>query len=178
MIEYLKLSVELIGHIAWPSVVCGLVYYFRKDLAKLLERIKKAKYGDFEIDLAEAIEDVKQDALELGITIAYPSTAFSESDIQMMQHAPEWAFLQSWQNIENLLVDKTSKDKRQPIIRVVKKLEDESTIDSGLAELILKIYRLRNEIVHTSEIKLTKTEAMEWLGVSKSVQDRLAQKLS
>ncbi len=61
---------------------------------------------------------------------------------------------------------------------LVQQLQSSYKIDSGLANLILKMYRLRNEIVHVSGIDLTKTEAMEWLGVSKSISDRLNQKLA
>lgn len=178
MIEYLKLLVNLIGHLAWPALVASALWYFKKDVAKLLQRIKKAKYGDIEIDLAEAIDEVKNDAVELGITIAYPSSSYSASDLQLVQTTPEWAFLQSWQTIENILITKGSDGKRQPIAKVVKQLQNIDKIDNGLAELILKMYRLRNEIVHHSGVNLTKTEAMEWLGVSKSIADRLKQRLA
>ncbi|EGR0930950.1 hypothetical protein EIC00_24735 [Vibrio parahaemolyticus] len=178
MIEYLKLVVDLVGHLAWPIVVAGALLYFKKDVAKLLQRVKKAKYGDIEIDLVEAIDEVKGDAIELGITIAYPSSSFSASDLELVQTAPEWAFLQSWQNIENILITKGADGKRQPITKIVRQLQSSEKIDSGLADLILKMYRLRNEIVHVSGIDLTKAEAMEWLGVSKSVSDRLVQKLA
>lgn len=178
MNEYFKLVVDLVGHLVWPGVVGGAFLYFKKDVAKLLQRVKKAKYGDIEIDLVEAINEVKGDAIELGITIAYPSSSYSASDLELVQIAPEWVFLQSWQNIENILITKGSDGKRQPIYKLVQQLQSSYKIDSGLANLILKIYRLRNEIVHVSGIDLTKTEAMEWLGVSKSISDRLNQKLA
>ncbi|WP_041408342.1 hypothetical protein [Shewanella baltica] len=108
MIEYLKLVVDLLGHLAWPAVFAGALLYFKKDVAKLLQRVKKAKYGDIEIDLVEAIDEVKSDAIELGITITYPSSSYSVSDLELVQTAPEWAFLQSWQNIENILMTKGS----------------------------------------------------------------------
>ncbi|MFM5587823.1 hypothetical protein ACET65_12735 [Aeromonas rivipollensis] len=177
MIDYFKLVVDLVGHLVWPAVVVGALFYFKKDVSKLLQRVKKAKYGDMEIDLVEAMDEVKGDAIELGITIAYPSSVYSLSDLELVQMAPEWAFLQSWQNIENILITKGADGKRQPIYKLVKQLQNSDKIDSGLADLILKIYRLRNEIVHVSGIDLTKAEAMEWLGVSKSVSDRLNQKL-
>ena len=177
MIEYYKLVVDLVGHLAWPSVAVGSLLYFKDDLVKLLKRIKRAKYGDLEIDLVEALDEVKHDAMELGITILYPSSAFSVGDLEMMKNAPECAFVQSWQNIEHILITRGSNGKRVPITKIVQHLQRIDKIDSGLADLILKMYRLRNEIVRVSDIEITKAETMEWLGVSKSVRERLEQRL-
>lgn len=177
MSEELRIAVDLVEHLAWPVVIGGTLIYLRKDLVAILKRVKKAKIGEVEIDLAEEIEEVKNDALNMGITIAYPSSTFSKSDIEMIEHAPEWAFLQSWQKIENLLISRSIGNRRQPTVETINELANSNAIPSNLAELILKMYRLRNKIVHGGNVVLTKGEALEWLGVAKSVNDRLSQKL-
>ncbi|MGF1845625.1 hypothetical protein [Vibrio lentus] len=177
MVEYIKLFVELVGHLAWPLVVVGALYYFKQDLVNVLKRLKKAKYGDLELDLSDAINEVKNDAINAGITIMYSPDSFEASEMTLMSQAPEWMFMKSWQGIESLLFEQNTDGKRKPISRIVRDLEASQIIEPYLAELILKMYKLRNEIVHTDGLELTRGEIIEWLGISKSVADRLKQKL-
>ncbi len=177
MVEYLKLFVELIDHLAWPAVVVGSIIYLRQDIFKLLNKIRKAKFRDLEIDLVEAIKDVKNNAIELGITVAYPRSIYNHSDLQMIKAAPAWAFLQSWKAIEDILRGGSGGQDKRPVSMIIKDLEQSKTIEPNLAKLILKMFKLRNEIVHVLDVEITEAEAMEWLAVSKSVQDRLKQRL-
>lgn len=178
MIEYIKILVELIGHIVWPLVLLIIAFYFKGEVPKFLKRVKKAKYGELELDLSEAIAEVKSTAIEAGITIAYPAKSFNENDMALFEQAPEWAFIKSWQNIENLLMTPQKGERKKPITRVIKELAESSVIDFDLSQLVLKMNRLRNDIVHSQNIDLTRGEALEWLGLSRSVHDRLKQKLS
>lgn len=61
---------------------------------------------------------------------------------------------------------------------MIDELLSSSLIDSEVGNLVLKMYRLRNEIVHAKNPEISRGEVLEWLGLSKSVHDRLEQQLS
>ncbi|WP_195848193.1 hypothetical protein, partial [Providencia sp. wls1948] len=140
-------------------------------------KIRKAKFRDFEVDLSEAIKDVTNNAIELGITVFYPRSTYNNNDLQMIKVAPAWAFLQSWKAIEDILRSGCAGQSKRSVSMIIKDLEQSHIIDPNLAKLILKMFKLRNEIVHVLDAEITEAEAMEWLAVSKSVQDRLKQRL-
>ena len=54
----------------------------------------------------------------------------------------------------------------------------EGVIDESMGNLIQKLRNVRNKIVHTADPDVTRGEALEWLGISKSVRNRLVQKTS
>ena len=56
-------------------------------------------------------------------------------------------------------------------------LEGKGLIDAKMTMLIQKLQSTKNLIVHNSDSSITRGEALEWLGISKSIKDRLEQKL-
>ncbi len=61
--------------------------------------------------------------------------------------------------------------------KCLENLENKGIVHPEMAIVIRKLQSTRNLIVHDSESRITRGEALEWLGISKSVKDRLEQKL-
>lgn len=173
---------KVIGHVAWPIAAFFIVAQFKNELRDFVKRIRTAKYKDVEVNLGEEIQAVKQEAENFGITIFYPEAAFPPDDVRDVEAEPEWAFIRSWQDIESLLKalhqSRTGlTKKREPIPKIIKFLVEQGVIQKDLADLLFKIQDVRNKIVHVEDSRLTRGEALEWLGISKSVKDRLSQRL-
>ena len=173
--EWFKLIIDLVGKIIWPIVFLVVASYFRKEIAALLKRVKKAKYKDMEISLGEEIKEVKNEAMHAGITIAYPANSFKIHDDPNYAEA---AFIKSWQKIESLLVNAYKANNpstdRIPLVRhLLSNLEKNYDLDPRVASLIPRMYEIRNRVVHSYENEVTRGELLEWLGISKSVYDRL-----
>jgi hypothetical protein len=173
---------KIVGHIAWPLAAIFIVAQFKNEIQGFVRRIRTAKYKDVELSLGQEIQFVKQEAEAAGITIYYPEAAFSQDAVRSVESEPEWAFIKSWQEIETLLTSLYRQatgnlTKREPIPQIIKLLAREGVIQQDLAELVSKIRDVRNKIIHLSDSELTKGEALEWLGISKSVKDRLQQRL-
>ncbi len=103
--------------------------------------------------------------------------------IRNIEAAPEWAFIQSWQDIENVIMQLHLKkhgalSPKGPISNIINTLVTDGVIDESMGNIIQKLKNVRNKIVHASEPEVTRGEALEWLGISKSVRDRLVQKTS
>lgn len=180
--EYLKLFVQAIGHLAWPIVVFLIAISFKNEIAQLLKRVKKAKYKGVELDLENDFQEMKKDAMDAGITMMYSPSTFQQENFEAFKQAPEWVFIKTWQEIDNLLnnaykakIDKVGKT--PPTSRVISALVDNAVINSEMASLIRKMNEIRNKIVHSSEFEITRGELLEWLGISRSITDRLSQQL-
>jgi hypothetical protein len=76
--DWLTFFDHLIGHLAWPLVVAGLVVFLslrhRAAIDALLHRVQKAKAGLFELELAQA----KAEAEAAGLPSAAPSLPGTE----------------------------------------------------------------------------------------------------
>ncbi len=181
--EWFQIIERIIGHIAWPIAAFFIVAQFSDELKSFIRRIKNAKYKGVEIDLSNEIQSIKNDAELAGITIAYPSGSFPEDSIRNIDVAPEWAFIQSWQDIENVIFQIYAKkhgapSSKGPISNVINTLVTDGVIDESMSNIIQKLKNVRNKIVHAVDPDVTRGEALEWLGISKSVRDRLVQKTS
>jgi len=102
--------------------------------------------------------------------------------VSSIEAEPEWAFIKSGQEIESVVTKlyrqtSGSYEKRESISAIIKFLAERDIIPEELADLVSKIQGVRNKIVHVSDSDLTRCEALEWLGISISVKDRLEQRL-
>lgn len=181
--EWFQIIERIIGHVAWPLAAYFIVGQFSDELKSFIRRIKNAKYKGVELDLGNEIQSIKDDAELAGVTITYPIGSFPEESIRNINAAPEWAFIQSWQDIENVIFQLYSKkhpvdSPRAPTGNVINTLIAEGVIDESMGNLIQKLRNVRNKIVHTADPDVTRGEALEWLGISKSVRNRLVQKTS
>lgn len=179
---YLELLRDIIGHLAWPTAVIIIFFNFKGEISGFIGRIKNAKYKGVELNLEKQLEELKTDAEMAGVTILYPTQSFFDSNIDNIEHAPEWAFLKSWQEIENVIVGHYSKisgmkNSRVPFSKALSYIRTNGLIDSEMEMLINKLRHIRNLIVHSSGFSITRGEALEWLGISKSIKDRIEQKL-
>ena len=180
--EYLKLVVQALGHIAWPIAIYLIASSFKSEISTLLKRVKKAKYKGVELDLESAIEEVKSKAENAGITMNYPLSMFPKETIDSLDSSPEWVFIRTWQEIENVLKNaykvKVGNVGRIPItMKVISELQKNGVIDSEMASLINQMREVRNQIVHTASFDVTRGELLEWVGLSRSITDRLTQQL-
>ena len=172
---------KVIGHIAWPIAAFFIVAQFKNEIRGFVRWIRTAKYKDVELNLGQEIQAVKQEAENAGITIFYPDTAFPAETVSSIEAEPEWAFIKSGQEIESVVTNlyrqtSGSYEKRESISAIIKFLTERDIIPEELADLVSKIQGVRNKIVHVSDSELTRGEALEWLGISKSVKDRLEQR--
>lgn len=180
--EILKILEQIIGHLAWPVVALIIASRFQKEISALLGRVKRATYKGVELDLESAFKEVKNEAQDAGITIMYPASSFAKENFEAMNQAPEWIFIKSWQEMEQLLISAHERKigklvKSRSISMIIKALIDHSILNSEMGMLVKKMFEIRNKIVHMPDAQLTRGELLEWLGLSRSITDRLSQQL-
>ncbi len=176
--EFLKIIAQIIGHIAWPVALILIAYGFKKEISLLLGRIKQARYKGVELDLETEFKEVKQEAYDAEITVLYPESSFSKEYFDAINEAPEWVFIKSWQEIEQLIIEAQEQipelsTKTKSISRTLSSLVEYSVITKELGILIKNMYEIRNKIVHSYNAEFTRGELIEWLGLARSLKDRL-----
>lgn len=182
--EFLKLLTELIGHLAWPVATVVVALSFKSEISRFLQRVKNAKYMGVELDLEKEFAELKAEATDAGVTIFYPQSSFDKETIDGLENAPELALIRSWQEIENVVISYygtvsglKEKEGRFNLSKALKYLRDSGTINAELEMLIQKLRQTRNMVVHSSDVSFSRAEAIDWLGISKSVLERLKQKI-
>lgn len=103
MLEYLKLLVEIIGHVIWPISFLIIFLIFKKDIKSLIKRLKSAEIKDFKIELADKIEDIKKDAINHGVTMAYSSESLENEFNPTKQLPKSHVIIETWKEIEVLI---------------------------------------------------------------------------
>jgi hypothetical protein len=86
--DWLTFIDHLIGHLAWPLVVAGLVVFLslrhRLALDTLLHRVRKARAGPFEAELDEAKAEAERASLPLKPTVL-PTPEIRHADLEKME---------------------------------------------------------------------------------------------
>ncbi|NDV22259.1 hypothetical protein [Desulfovibrio sp. JC022] len=183
-LEVLGSFEKVVGHVAWPITFLVTVVLVKNDFFALLNKIKTAKYKDIQLDLHDEFQEIKSDADKAGITVRYPISPLLEKYEEAINKSPEWVFIESWNEIENILSDAAKKllgssERRIPSHQILNELESRSVIGNDLSVLVKKLLNLRNKVVHKNmqDPGYTHGEIIEWLGLSQSVKDRLQQRI-
>ena len=166
---------------AWPLAAFFIFRQFSDEIRALLRRIKNAKYKGVEIDFEKELLETKNEADSAGVTIDYSQSEFPDDSIKNIDAAPEWIFIKSWQEIENILLSYYTnvsglKSERIDVHKVLRFLEDRSLINANMAMLIQKLHYKK---LDSSQFRLQyhSRRSSRVLGIAKSVKDRLKQKL-
>lgn len=173
MIEYLKLLVEIIGHIIWPISFLIIFLIFKKDIKSLIKRLKSAQIKDFKIELTDKIEDIKKDAINYGVTMDYPHESLENEFNPTKQLPKSYVIIETWKEIEILIKELDSREGFNSISDSLNYLSKNKLIQKYLANMILDLKELRNIAVHKSELSISEEDYHSWISISKSVIDRL-----
>lgn len=173
MIEYLKLLVEVIGHIIWPLSFLVIFLIFKKEIKSLIKRLKSAEIKDFKIELEDKIDDIKKEAINYGVTMAYPPETLENEFNPTKQLPKSYVIIETWKEIEILIRELDDRKKYNNISDSINYLSKNQKIQKYLANMILDLRELRNIAVHKSELMISEEDYQNWISISKSVIDRL-----
>jgi len=173
MVEYLKLLVEIIGHIIWPISFLVVFLIFKKDIKSLIKRLKSAEIKDFKIELEDKIEDIKKVAINNGVTMAYPRETLENEFNPTKQLPKSYVIIETWKEIETLIKELDKRESFNSISDSLNYLSKTQLMQKYLANMILDLRELRNIAVHKSELSISEEDYQNWISISKSVIERL-----
>jgi hypothetical protein len=154
-VDWLTFIVELAKALGWPLAVVVMVVLLRRPLVTLIPTLRHLKYGDFEADFGETLEQAKKEADAANLPPApepralLPGSTPSpfSSALALAQEAPRDAIFESWRVVERavqrvLRARKIDAD-RAPIFTQVERLHREGLLPNEALSLIKDLRLLR-----------------------------------
>lgn len=151
--EWLKVTTQLIGTLAWPAVVLVIALIFRKELRTLLGAIKEVKYpgGSITVEVARLEERVGKTSLTEVRTVTALEVPSVATDLQL-------AIAQLRTDAERELVrlcwhlaDREHSE-RWDVERRIDELQSDNVITSDFARSLRDFVQLSNRVIHGAEV--------------------------
>lgn len=178
MIKYFEILEKIIGDIAWPLIVLIIFYYFRKEVKTLFRRIKSAEIKNVKFELEDKIDNIRETAIDNNVTMYYPLETLQMEFNKTKDKSIELQIIDSWKRIEAIIsaLDDRGTHKKN-ISDSINYLSKTNKIEKYLAKMIINLKELRNITVHNENVQVNDDEYQYWISISKSVIDRLNNKL-
>ncbi len=178
MNEYIKFFTEefvkLVSEIIWPLIILLIVLSIRKEMFKVLQRITKVKFQDFEADLTIVNENLK----EINKTKQEISKDYLQIFLdchEVLKENPRKAIFRSWYIFEKLLAEKYPEYTIGTTIihiripSLMNNLQENKIISKNVSDSVLELFRIRNRTSHLhNEYEVTNEDAELFL---KSIEE-------
>jgi len=164
--DWLQFISGLVSSIAWPAVAMTVLFMFRGELSRIIQRIAHLKYKDLELDF----EKVKQQAEELHLEVreeppAIESPVFSSLEDQILdavERAPSAAILLAWSGLETaiaatvarLAISPEPPSYRSPMHNI-EMLSQYGRLSKKHEKLLHEMRTLRNKVAHEQDSLLS-----------------------
>ncbi|MCF4975542.1 DUF4145 domain-containing protein [Pseudomonas lactis] len=161
--DWLQFLSSIISSIAWPTAVVGLACIMRDPLAKLMLLIRRLKYKEFQIDIGEQLEAVRD---QVGAEGEAPNLPVEEPPLSfksLAQADPRAAVLSAWIPVETELRDIAMKmgiSGKPATMLLIRELYKAGVVDRVTFDTLEKLRRIRNSAVHVTESDVTFEDAI------------------
>ena len=170
---------EIVSNLAWPTVVVAVLFMFRSELAKIVQRLARLKYKDLELDF----DKVKQQAEELHKEILAEEppvksplfTSLEDQILEAVESAPSAAILLAWSGLETAMasavarmaISPESPSYRSPLHNI-DMLIKYGGLSKRHAKLLNEMRMLRNKVAHErdSMLSITQEQALNYANVA------------
>jgi len=173
--ETLELIVRIIEALIWPITILILLFLFRLQIVKLIQRVKEISYKDLKLILQEAEETAKtikppklldQKILKIEpVTLeAFPSERIS----QIASISPHLAIIEAWLEIERALTEAALKFGFEAttftqLRKVIEKLIKDNILERNVLDLFNYLRTIRNRAAHTHELDISISDSMRYV---------------
>jgi len=164
------------------AMLCILV----PDLARLISRIKKIKFGDKEIELSETLDRMTHEAENIEGRVSKSETEeFNRSEeppAHVMQYVRDpWGGLIALaadieRKVQQLLTAENLIDGNRyvPPLRGIEMLAKEDRVVQGLPILMQEFWKVRNQVVHGADIQVTTRDIYRLIDLGVRILDLLS----
>tara|TARA_R110000751_G_scaffold71441_9_gene144877 strand:+ start:3179 stop:3790 length:612 start_codon:yes stop_codon:yes gene_type:complete len=158
---WLDFIASIIGSLAWPVAAVIIALAFRKHISGLFNKIRRFSWGDTSVELSEQLDKVETTSQAIPDSLNKPPSPLPNDRFQqLLEISPSAAILDSWRNVEQMLLKITpnrlndNRTHRLPSL-IAKHLLEDGTISGSVYEMISDLQRIRNVAAHQSEVSPT-----------------------
>jgi hypothetical protein len=183
---------SMTSSLAWPVVAVIIIAVFRHQIHILFARFKKIGAGWLQVELADQIDRARDQAEIVQseqVGLSSSSTQLDAATIELARASPAMAVLQSFKEVEALLLAIRSQlpdnKPHRNLNEVLGYLKAQGLISESVVSLFQRVRKATKSVAHTAEESLTPGETFELIGQSrlllevlKTAQQRLSVKPS
>ncbi|MFZ2281929.1 MAG: hypothetical protein WAW39_29300 [Prosthecobacter sp.] len=189
---FLDFSASVISSLAWPACVLTIAYMFRTEFRDVLSRLTRLKYKDLDADFGSAVRELEEEAQKIDISPALPpakaetptigtSDRLAEAE-RLLAEFPEPAVARAWQSVEDALLEVATRlgvvegaNVRSMSLSIIAALVSNGHMDQSTAELLGRMRKLRNLVVHGGGLPISSDEAREFVALARGITERLTE---
>lgn len=181
--DWMTFITKIIDSVAWPAAIVLVIWWLKSHIGQLIPYTKKFKYGDLEIEFEQQLKELKKEAEASKLEHATPerdSTEMLEYLSETADVSPRAAIVDAWVGLELTAFNSArllgiGNEKRPiPFSRLISALESKGIIKPNDANILKKLMRLRNEVLHSPNFNITKKEAQEFAALARDMADLIA----
>jgi Domain of unknown function (DUF4145) len=178
LIDIINILVSVLDKIVWPLFIFIIIWPLRGSIRKRLESIKRAKYGDLELEFRNELEDTVVtapnlfDVSTIGLDL---SKNILEKTIEIVKVSPRAAIMEAWAELEQVIrkIGQTYEISSVNIVELLKELNLKQFINADERGAINNLRQLRNKATHTYLDDLSKETATEYCLVAIKLSESL-----
>jgi len=171
--------IKLIDVIIWPSLVFIVILLLRDPIEALLPLVEDISYKDFKIKFRKGLDQTKEELTHAGIELPAETKDTSKS-YKLIEASPQAAILESWRELEFAArkkiielapYDPGYKNLKQ---RPISYLEYSGALTPSTSRAIRELRSLRNQTAHSTNVKITKNDALEYHLLAKAIISQIS----
>lgn len=177
--DTLAFVANIIGSLSWPVAAVIVAVVLRKELGKLLSKIKRIKHNETEVEFKQEIEVAKKEASK-----ALPESKHTEADKfrsrELAELSPRGAIIEAWLKVEAALKEYAKRhgaqinDNKPFTIRDLHFHSlDYNNVGKGVLNMLERLRRLRNDAVHLTDSEIETESAIEYIELANRVVQRI-----
>ena len=173
--DTLTFIAALVKALAWPAVTLALVLLLRKPIAGLIPALRKLKYKDLEVDFAEGVAKLEEEAppdlpgIPDDERLAWLGKTKSERMQQLIHISPRSAIIEAWRGLELAAV--TALQKRDPQFtdrvrsprHLLDLLKAHGLFTDSHTDFFMQLNRLRNQAAHAEDFNINMHDARSYV---------------
>ena len=166
---------EVLSSIAWPTVSIVILFMFRKDFAKIVQRLAHLKYKDLEIDfnkVKQQAEKLHKEVLgEQPVPKSPVLTSLEDQILDAVERAPSASILLAWSALETAMASAVARlaispeppSYRSPMHNI-EMLSEYGGLPKMYVNLLNEMRMLRNKVAHEqySLLSITQDQAFNY----------------
>jgi hypothetical protein len=169
---------EVIKAVAWPIMLVVVLLSFRRRLGDLLPLLRKLRLKDFEIEFAEKVENLKDEAPRaLRHMPARTASASEQAEQELIRRlaeiSPRSAVVEAWRVVEKTALDMLRATRtvelpsdRLPPSDLGKLLRVTGVLDADQVWLFNTLRRLRNRAVHEEMMDVDRAAVLDYIDIA------------
>ena len=151
--DWKQFIASLVGSLAWPAIICYLLYLLRSEIIGLASRLDELSIGGYRAKFISALKTAQDADVAASNAVARPAAEapVDETTVHMDTVAPFASVLLGYAELERVLVairQKLVLPTRTNPISIVRELADRGLVTSDTVEAFNSLRLARNAAAH------------------------------